>query len=57
MTTSPPTIVIEPSWSARLDVARLVELFRLAKFDAVNQREPDHALEMDLWELFPHDQS
>ena len=37
--------------------ARLVELFRLAKFDAVNQRELDHALEMDLWELFPHDQS
>jgi hypothetical protein len=35
--------------------ARLVELFRLAKFDAVNQRELDHALEMDLWELFPHD--
>ena len=37
--------------------ARLVELFRLAKFDAVNQRELDHALEIDLWELFPHDQS
>src|SRR5580700_5317311 len=57
MATSPPTIVIEPRWSARLDVARLVELFRLAKFDAVNQRELDHALEMDLSELFPHDQS
>jgi Hydantoinase/oxoprolinase C-terminal domain len=45
------TIVIEPRWSATQ------VLFRLAKFDAVNQRELDHALEMDLWELFPHDQS
>jgi hypothetical protein len=27
----------------------------LAKFDAVNQRELDHALEIDLWELFPDD--
>ena len=34
---------------------RLVELFRLAKFDAVNQRELDHALKIDLWKLFPHD--
>ncbi len=34
---------------------RLVERSRLANFDAVNQRELDHALEIDLRELFPHD--
>jgi hypothetical protein len=32
-----------------------VERFRLAKFDAVNLRQLDHALEIDLWKLFPHD--
>ena len=25
------------------------------KFEAVNQRELDYALEIDLWKLFPHD--